>query len=353
MRPMLCDVYFKDEAVFVLSWTADPMNRNMRSLREPVVGLDGDPTPLTLGQAVRRCLDLSGTPAPEVFRDFHAATRSSEQVLRAAGIGSWSWLTSSSCLISVKDDGSHVTLSAWGGTGGTCGRDAGEIGRLLLELRPSCWLSEPLSQARPGSSYRRRRVGLAADGGTPQSFGYKFRWIVVDTTDAGAIVSALGLKNVRPATWDIDPYHHEGVFVSPAVLGWTYVLGICVEPHFPQFVPLLEGLSRRFGEVQYFATHRVVELQAWARAIDGRIVRGYGWIGERGEVVMDVGELTPEEEELGFARFINSHTVDGDWDEVGFATEADVMRIAGKWSINPQELDAHDSQGPGFLGYEP
>ncbi len=29
------------------------------------------------------------------------------------------------------------------------------------------------------------------------------------------------------------------------------------------------------------------------------------------------------------------------------------MRIAGKWSINPQELDAYDSEGPGFLGQLP
>ena len=68
---------------------------------------------------------------------------------------------------------------------------------------------------------------------------------------------------------------------------------------------------------------------------------------------MDVGELTPAEEELGFARLINSRTVGGDWEEVGFPDEEDVMRIAGKWSINPQELDAYDSEGPGFLGKEP
>jgi hypothetical protein len=29
------------------------------------------------------------------------------------------------------------------------------------------------------------------------------------------------------------------------------------------------------------------------------------------------------------------------------------MRIAGKWSINPQELDASDSEGPASLGELP
>lgn len=280
-------------------------------------------------------------------------SRSIDEILHAAGIKSWSRLTSSSRLLSVTDDGSRVTIHARGGPDGACGRDPEEIGRLLLELCPSCPLSDPLSPTKPGTSYGRQRHGPATNGGTPQTFGYKFRWIVIDTTDASAVVSALGLKDVRPATWDIDPYGHEGVFVSPSVLGWTYVLGLYVEPHFPRFLPLLGGLSQRFGEVQYFATHRVVELHAWARAIGGRFVRGYCWVGERGEIVMDVGGLTPEEEELGFSRFINSHTASGDWEGVDFPHEEDVMRIAGKWSINPQELDAYDSEGPGFLGREP
>jgi len=357
---MTCDVYFKDEGVFVISWTTDEKNSLMRSIREPVIKLDRAPTSLALGQAVRQALNTSGKSVPETFESFHAMSRSIDEVLRAVGIKSWSRLTSSSGVFSIEDDGSRVKIHAWCHSpsdleldDAACGRSPEEIGRLLHELRPSCPVSDALSSARPGRSYGCQRPTRAAAGGTPQTFGYKFYWIVIDTTDASAIVSALRLKNMRPATWDIDPYHHDGVFVSPSVLGWTYVLGLYVEPHFPEFVPLLEDLSRRFGEVQYFSTHRVVELQAWAKAIDGRIVRGYCWVGERGEVVMDVGELTPEETELGFGRFINSRTVDGNWGEVDCPSEADVMRIAGKWSINPQELDAYDSEGPGFLGRLP
>jgi hypothetical protein len=62
---------------------------------------------------------------------------------------------------------------------------------------------------------------------------------------------------------------------------------------------------------------------------------------------------TPEEEELGFSDFVDSHTVDGDLDNVRFPGEEDVMHLAGKWSINPLELDAYDSEGPGFLGTLP
>ena len=86
--------------------------------------------------------------------------------------------------------------------------------------------------------------------------------------------------------------------------------------------------------------------------MDGRVVRAYGWLGERGEVLEDVGPRTPEEEELGFW-FVDRTTVEGDWEGVEMPGEDDVMRIAGRWSINPQEVDAYPSVGIGFLGDQP
>src|SRR5262249_24227708 len=156
--------------------------------------------------------------------------------LRSAGVRGWSGLMASSRILSVQDDGSRVKIHARRHRGSdprldgvTCGREPEEIGRVLLDLRPVCPVSDPLSPARPRRPHRPRSPGPLADGGTPATFGYKFRWIVIDTTDAGAVVSALGLEGVRLADWDIDPYRHEGVFVSPSVLGWTFVLGLHVE----------------------------------------------------------------------------------------------------------------------------
>jgi hypothetical protein len=351
---MTCDVHFKAEGTFVLSWTIDRKNPICRVFREPIFRLGPAPTAAALGHAVRQALDTSGTPAPE------GCGKRLDAALREVGLKGWSGLMSSSRLLTVEDNGSRVKVRAWRHRDSdpdpgemTCDCAPEELGRSLLALGASCSISDPLSPARPGRSYRRPKKTPIADGGTPQTFGYKTYWIVVDTNDAGAVASALGLSDLRPVTWDIDPYYLEGVFVSPPVLGWTYVLGLYVEPHFPQFVPLLEDLSRRFGEVQYFTSHRVVDLQAWVRAIDGRIARGYCWIGERGEIIMDVGDITPEESELGFSRFINARTVDGDWDKVEFPHEEDVMRIASRWSINPQELDAYDSEGTGVMGRLP
>jgi hypothetical protein len=69
-------------------------------------------------------------------------------------------------------------------------------------------------------------------------------------------------------------------------------------------------------------------------------------------VLEDVGPRTPEEEDLGF-HFIDGTSVEKDWENAKFPNEDDVMRIAGKWSINSQEIDAYESDGDGFLGDQP
>jgi hypothetical protein len=184
----------------------------------------------------------------------------------------------------------------------------------------------------------------------PISFGYKTRWLAIDSEDAPAVVEALGLLRVKQATWAEGMY--KGTFVAPSILGWTLVQGIQPEVGDPLFSSFLENLSRRFGEVQYFGTYRVVGYDAWAKAVDGRIVRAYGWLGERGEVLLSVGPRTQEEEELGF-RFVESIPTDADWNNLESPGEEDVMRIAGRWSLNPQEIDAYESKGVGFLGHQP
>lgn len=339
-----CEVYFKSEGTFLFGYAPIPDKASYWRFHEPILVLGPEPTPEALGRAVRQVLDR---PVPEPAGSKDTLDFTSGKALRAVGIKGWSGLQSSSRSFLVEDEGTRVKITAYPLEPATCAREPGEIGRLLLELRPRCPVSAPLTPPRPGSSYSRRSGQAAISGGIPQTFGYKTDWLVIDTTDAAAVVSALGLKNVRPATWDINPYGPDGVFVSPSVLGWTYVLDTWREPGSPEFAPLLEDLSRRFGEVQYFGTYRVVGFHAWVKAVDGRIVRGY-WVSDDG--VTDIGELTPEEQELGFANFVNSQTADGDWDEIGYPGEEDVMRIAGRWSINPQELDAYDSKGPGFLG---
>jgi len=230
--------------------------------------------------------------------------------------------------------------------------------KLHLGRLPHCSLSPPLTPPRLGRSYRGPApwISQAEPGASsasedfPVAFGYKTAWLAIDTEDTRAVVNAIELRRVTRATWAKGLYR--GTFVAPPVLGWTLVEGVRREAGDPQFLPFLEGLSERFEEVQYFGIHRVVNYHAWAKAVDGRVVRAYGWLGERCEVLLDIGPKTAEEEELAF-RFVDCTTADGDWDDRETPDEEEVMSIVGRWSINPQEIDAYLSVGTGYLGQQP
>jgi hypothetical protein len=138
----------------------------------------------------------------------------------------------------------------------------------------------------------------------PVPFGPRMAWLALDTTDTQAVAPALGLRGARAATWaeGVEAASQASVFVTPPLGDWTLAVGAALfPPDRPEaFVkPLLERLSRQFGDAQYFCTHRDVELHVWARARQGRLVRGYGWLGQKGLALWDEGGQTKEERDLG------------------------------------------------------
>ncbi len=105
---------------------------------------------------------------------------------------------------------------------------------------------------------------------------------------------------------------------------------------------LIARISAEFGEVQAFATHRVVEYHHWMLARNGALVRSLAYIGESGEVLADSGEPTPVE--IGFDWYpLRRDDSDLDEeepeDEGTWPDEEAVMKVAGEWSINPQLLE--------------
>jgi hypothetical protein len=159
------------------------------------------------------------------------------------------------------------------------------------------------------------------------------------------------------------------VFVTPPLADWTLAVSTALFPpdRAEVFVkPLLERLSRRFRDVQYFCTHRDVELSVWGRAKQGRLVRGYGWLGEKGLTLWNEGTPTKEERDLGF-RFSDGQSptgtqgpsvnvtsaallrgmqsaptrpVDPDPNKiVTLPNESGVMQLACLWSIDPTTLN--------------
>jgi hypothetical protein len=192
----------------------------------------------------------------------------------------------------------------------------------------------------------------------PVGFGYKSAWLAIRTEDTETAAGALGVTDAHAASWaeGIDAAYgaeqeRQPVFLTPVVDGWTLVVlggGEMFEDDGVGGGALdLRSLSRRFGEVQKFATHRVVEYQEWQRWVDGSPVRRYCWIGESGEIRFNEGEPISAEGNL-----LRAADLDGDWDAFDFACEETVMAVAAEWSIDPTTLDERDDLPPhGLLGF--
>lgn len=190
----------------------------------------------------------------------------------------------------------------------------------------------------------------------PKSFGYKMSWLTIKTNDTEKIAEVLKLNNVKKANWSsgLDAIYHseQHLFVTPSIQGWSFTVGDGFPDigngHTPQeFTRYLEKIGEHFEEVQYFGTHRVVEYHAWARVIQGQLIRGYAYIGERGETPWNEGEKTPEEKELGIEFFHEDSPEaqdDAYWDreDLTYPDEEYVMQLASRWSISPITLDQLD-----------
>jgi hypothetical protein len=222
----------------------------------------------------------------------------------------------------------------------------------------------------------------------PESFGYKVLWFAIKTPDPAAVIDALQLTEAKPANWasglatayessrSDDPW----VFVSPPVEGWVFAISLslpypAVESHHgigQKFDIALSRLIERFGDVQFFGSHRVSGFCTWARATKGMLERAFTF-GD--EVVMNFGQQTPEEAELDFADISGLSEFDAEnrlsaivgeqieheerleaeglsheearerVRENGrfpFPDEGDVVELAGLWSIDPTHLSEQD-----------
>jgi len=181
----------------------------------------------------------------------------------------------------------------------------------------------------------------------PVPFGYKCTWLAVKTTDGENVAREVGLKLLGPCNWESGiaaAYYQGGIFVSPAIGGWTLVVGqdlpsLDEESRKKQTEALLAKLSQRFGEAQHFGTHRVSEFHAWAKAVDGKILREFAYLAGD-EKLCDVGTMTDEERDAGIT----------DSPDL-FVTENHVMKVAERWSLDPCKLTSSSAQkGVGWLG---
>ncbi|BBH63441.1 hypothetical protein ACTI_01260 [Actinoplanes sp. OR16] len=179
-------------------------------------------------------------------------------------------------------------------------------------------------------------------------FGGKQAWLAVAGSEPGAVLAALGLRDLGTVTWraglDLAHLTDDRVAITPPLSGardtkWVLAAGRwLLRPDLD-----IVGLSATLGtEVQYFATHRVTELHRWQRAAQGELVRAFGYVGQTGEVTSWFGDPDPAERDAGLP---------GELDEEAtvLVAERDVFRVAAAWSIDPTTLTGI-APGPLLVG---
>ncbi len=181
----------------------------------------------------------------------------------------------------------------------------------------------------------------------PVPFGYKNSWLCIKASSSEEVIAKMGLKNPRVSNWNDGVYgNHSGVFVSPVLDGYVLVVGwegdiLDTDPS------LLDGLAKKFTELQFFSTHRVSEYHVWVKYVGGEMIRGYGWCGDIGEVLLNKGAVTPEEAELGLENLLPDN--DADWDGYDFPDEQNVLDIASAWGIDTSFTRKTYPESTGFI----
>ncbi|HRK19393.1 MAG TPA: hypothetical protein PK970_10595 [Hyphomicrobiaceae bacterium] len=202
----------------------------------------------------------------------------------------------------------------------------------------------------------------------PIGFGPEMTWLAVKSGDTFEVAAALGVEHLTPANWSTglgtvhDNELGDGrVFFTPPVDGWTLVVGRALPvPLGKAFVdkctPLLATLGRRFPEAQMFAVHDAIDYVAWARASRGAVERGVACSDV--DLVWSVGATTAEERALGLKgyelRGVEARVGDAGGRMLLRPTEAHVLALAAKWSLDPMQLDVNRTGvSSGFVALAP
>lgn len=182
----------------------------------------------------------------------------------------------------------------------------------------------------------------------PIDFGYKIVWIAVKTDDKSGLSKILGLKNSKPSNWKsgIENAYENSVFITPQIDKWTLVVGMGLplgdsKESIKKLEKILNELSSEFEEAQFFGTHRVVEYHNWMKSVNGKIERIYSYIGESMENIKVYGNLTALEKKLNLFNSFSEEAKSDEYferEDLDYADEELVMKIAENWSINPTKL---------------
>lgn len=217
------------------------------------------------------------------------------------------------------------------------------------------------------AKYQHKPKNILTEQDEPIEFGYKIAWIAVKTDNKLKLSKILGIKDLRPSNWEsgIENAYGRGVygrrmhrkdplrkcvFITPQIGEWTLAVGLGLlfsdtQESIVKLENVLNELSSEFGEAQFFGTHRVSDYHSWMKSVNGKMERVYSFVGSEMETIKVYGN--PTEAEKGLSLF-NSLSEEAESDEyferedIDYADEELVMKIAQNWSVNPAIFAARD-----------
>jgi hypothetical protein len=182
----------------------------------------------------------------------------------------------------------------------------------------------------------------------PVNFGYKIVWFAIKSDNKEKIAELLNIKQTSKSNWEkgIEKAYSDGVFITPQVGEWTLAVGMGLplgdsQESIEKLEKVLNELSSEFGEAQFFGTHRVVEYHNWMKSVDGKIERIYSYVGESMENIKVYGKPTEPESNLNLFNSLSEEAKSDEYydrEDLDYADEELVMKIAENWSVNPSKL---------------
>ena len=179
------------------------------------------------------------------------------------------------------------------------------------------------------------------------AFGPKQAWLAIQDRSHGPVAAALGLRELGTVDWrsgvDLAYLTDDRLALTPGLPGargidWTLVTGRWLLAN-ASTVDIVALSTELRTEVQAFSTYRYGEQHRWQHAVDGVLVRAFGYAGTEGEVTQWFGD--PDETELAVGL---PPAPDEEYEPL--VGEADVMRVAAAWSVDPTTLAGRTAPGP-------
>lgn len=198
------------------------------------------------------------------------------------------------------------------------------------------------------AEYKSEPKKILTEQDKPIDFGYKIVWIAVKTDNKSELSKILGLKNSKPSNWKsgIENAYENSVFITPQIGEWTLAVGMGLplgdsQESIEKLEKVLNELSSEFGEAQFFGTHRVVEYHNWMKSVNGKMERIYSYVGESMENIKVYGKPTEPESNLNLFNSLSEEAKSDEYfdrEDLDYADEELVMKIAENWSVNPTKL---------------